>query len=462
MNQLTNITQPWDIQVYAEGCLRIERRGQFVRQASFGSLHRYLARWLGPVPDHLADLLDVAAAVHVVDRLIPRGENDSGAGNDAWSRHLRIQLPVRDPGLWSQSIVKEALTDSLSFFTDDVWDLGFSYGARSRDTNVQGVLPIGGSTRVGLFSGGLDSLIGVAAEVEATDGTLLLLSVGLNSRLLHRQRQLLVKAANRLATRVVPIIVPLRLRQRVPTRRAEESSQRTRGFLFASVAAAAAWMTAAEEILYFENGVGAINLPLTPAQVGAQSTRSTHPVGLRKVGMFLNLLMQRDVPLRLPFLFATKGETCRLLATSGFRDLVGKTISCDSFPLRIEGVAQCGVCSSCLLRRQALWEADLEDLPEGGYRFDVLSHSNCIPEEELLPLKEMLWQVHRVRTAIGTDKGWRGLVAEFPALREIAEEVTQEGVAIEDAQQHLVSLYRRYCGEWERFPTHLASIALAA
>lgn len=80
----------------------------------------------------------------------------------------------------------------------------------------------------------------------------------------------------------------------------------------------------------------------------------------------------------------------------------------------------------------------------------------------LLPLKEMLWQVHRVRTAIGTDKGWRGLVAEFPALREIAEEVTQKGVAIEDAQQHLVSLYRRYCGEWERFPTHLASIALAA
>jgi 7-cyano-7-deazaguanine synthase in queuosine biosynthesis len=447
---------PWEVHFEPSGRLRISRHGRAPREASLVVSHRAFEIRLGEVmPEALADLMEVAAVIHAVDRLAPRESR-------SWTRHLRVRLSVRRTDLWSHLPIIESLTDVLSYFTEDKWELEFAGRGISTTPPVQRLLPMLGPVRVCLFSGGLDSLIGLAAAaMQDGEGTLLPVSVGLSSRLLHLQRELLAQAARR--CRMVPLIVPFRLHQRIPARVTEEKSQRTRGFLFGSYAAIAAWLAEAEEILVFENGVGAINLPLTPSQVGAQSTRSTHPVGLHKLGRFLSLLTESEIRFRLPHLFATKGEGCRLLAGSRFSDLAAQTVSCDSFPLRIEEMRQCGVCSSCLLRRQALQEGAIqENSRTSKYRFDVLDVDKTIPQARLLGLKEMLWQIHRLRLALRADRPWQDLVTVFPSLREVAEEVANDETDVIEAQERLVDLYRRYCAEWMRYPTGLSHIAVAA
>ena len=86
------------------------------------------------------------------------------------------------------------------------------------------------------------------------------------------------------------------------------------------------------------------------------------------------LVLEERVKIRNPYLFSTKAEMGRYLPSSGLLGLVRETVSCDSFPLRLLNRPQCGRCTSCILRRQALYcggisEHDLGD----GYQYDILS-----------------------------------------------------------------------------------------
>lgn len=407
------------------------------------------------VPDVVADLIGVASAVHAADRLVPR---ESGH----WTRHLRIRLPVRRPERWMSAGVSAALEKVLAFLTEDLWE--FEFVARNaRRSRVQRVLPRPGSSRVALFSGGLDSLVGLATEAEwQREGTLHLVSLATSSRLLHRQKRLLKAALRHERLAIAPVVVPFRLHCRQPERACEENSQRTRGFLFGSVGAAVAELIGARSVSIFENGVGAINLPLTPAQLGAQSTRSCHPVALAKLGDFVSVLLEKDLQFDLPLLFLTKGESCRFLQQSKLRQLIGETVSCDSFPLRMKDIDHCGHCSSCLLRREALWTAGIaEDAKR--YQLDLLKDGSASAGADSLPLKEMLWQVFRLRRALNCDDPWSALAVEFPALRETARQIAlSSGRPIKMVRRELCRLYGRYCDEWSAFPVQGAELARAA
>src|SRR5207249_10165013 len=129
-------------------------------------------------------------------------------------------------------------------------------------------------------------------------------------------------------------------------------------------------------------GVGASNLPYTNGQLGAQSTRAMHPTALALIQDVVNRVSARSFALELQNLYTTKGELCRTLAHSEFEDLATVTVSCDS-TLRVPGPKQCGVCTSCLLRRQALRVAGIYDNRDDtyGYQNDVFEHSRDISAE---------------------------------------------------------------------------------
>jgi hypothetical protein len=454
----------WQTSFDKTGHVQLVRDGLLVRRARLGVSAQTLSDRLGVVvPDHVADLVEVACAIHATDRLASR-RHGGGAHADQhrWNRHLRIQVPVRRLDLWLRSEIADSLLNSLNFFTEDDWEFEFvPYGSQKCSPVQFSLFDRIEPTRVGLFSGGLDSLVGLAAHAQSGGGALISLAVGLSSRLLGRQKKLLARANYIRPHGIVPVVFPFRLSQRKPLRSNEEKSQRTRGFLFGSIAASAAWLTGGCEVLVFENGIGAINLPLTQAQLGAQNTRSTHPVGLRKLSNFLSLFLECDMGFALPYLFATKGEACRTISSPVFRDLIRSSISCDSFPLRIPGAEQCGACTSCLLRRQALFEAGLED--SAAYRFDLLDDYKNVPDRHRLPLKDMLWQVHRLVGALRASNSWGALVCEFPALREVAQEIAAgSSLPIDNVQQQLVRLYRRYAEEWTRFPVANLRMSIAA
>lgn len=457
----------WEFSFEETRRLAVSRDGALVTSALIAPPRAAIARPLGAlVPELLCDLIDVATVIHAVDRLAPRRLPRTGAkpGVHRWCRRLVVHMPVRLPDRWITPEISQTLVDCLDYLTEDDWSFNFSQAPQVREPAVQRVLPFGQPTAVALFSGGLDSLAGLATEISKSEHEVLaLLTVATSSRLLHRQRELLGRLVHQTPIKVLPIITPFRLSRAGKARQFDETSQRTRGFIFGSFAAATAMLAGADKVLVFENGVGAINLPLTPAQLGAQSTRSTHPLALRKLRRFLRLLFGVELQFVSPSLLLTKGKMCRRLAGSPLCGLAARTVSCDGFPSRIPGPEHCGVCSSCILRRLALWEAKFQDdLVPGLYRYDLLRHPEEVSPSRQLPLVAMLWQVQRMRAALNSTDPWASLTQEFPELAEAAEMLPYLEAGPQDSHQLLTRLYRRYCDEWLGFPSAGGELGQAA
>ena len=103
------------------------------------------------------DLLNLATLVYLADTRISRYFH----AQDGWTREIKIELPVFDVDTWSG--VNRIFSQMLNFLTGDIWEIEFS----KRDV----ALSCEGENKasfdaVSLFSGGMDSLIGVINHLE--------------------------------------------------------------------------------------------------------------------------------------------------------------------------------------------------------------------------------------------------------------------------------------------------------
>jgi hypothetical protein len=80
-----------------------------------------------------------------------------------------------------------------------------------------------------------------------------------------------------------------------------EYTQRTRSFLFASLAFAVARVLKLDRIRFYENGVLSLNLPISEQAVGARATRTTYPKVLKGFAQLFGLLLERDFVVENPF-----------------------------------------------------------------------------------------------------------------------------------------------------------------
>ena len=417
------------------------------------------------VPPLYEDLIDLALTVYAADRLAPRRPDKAQDGHRWWQRDFKIQVMVSDPGRWAKKEIRQPLSELLGFFTEDLWDIEFLPRSGSQlSKSVQGALfepkvPV----VVSLFSGGLDSLAGLALEL-AQEGaaSVVIVTCSTSSRMLRRQRELIELFCKNSKTQIVPVIVPLRIGQNRSEYNKNERSQRSRGFLFGILGCVVALLAGGNHLSIYENGIGAINLPISAAQLGAQSTRSSSPVALRKMELVIRALLEVDFSFRLPFLFETKGEMCGKLKNSRYSDLAFRSISCDGFPPRLVGSDHCGICTSCLLRRQSLWTAGFSgDCEERRYRYDVLTETESLRPEQLAPLWDMLSQVEAIANALRSIRPWNSLVAEYPELLEVREVLVdrQEQASRSLIEDRIARLYRTYCDEWLLFPARPAGWA---
>ena len=111
----------------------------------------------------LADLLDVTIALYVADRRSPR----SYYGIRTGQRRISVRIGVRHPDIWNDTEILEPLQVLLYWLTQDEWSLIF------QTRKPQPILaemeqflfpdPAASPATVSLFSGGLDSLAGLAA-----------------------------------------------------------------------------------------------------------------------------------------------------------------------------------------------------------------------------------------------------------------------------------------------------------
>jgi len=118
---------------------------------------------LGLAPSESAvDLVLAAALVNAGDTRVSRAVN----AQDGWTREIDLYVPVSDSVRWGA--LSHRLEALLRFLTGDRWRLFF----RTRPKRMSSIvpkpekLPLDGLNEVCLFSGGLDSLIGVSIGVQ--------------------------------------------------------------------------------------------------------------------------------------------------------------------------------------------------------------------------------------------------------------------------------------------------------
>jgi hypothetical protein len=138
---------------------------------------------------------------------------------------------------------------------------------------------------------------------------------------------------------------------------------------------AAVELGTAVPIMAPENGIIAINMPLTPSRAGSCSTRTMHPfylTVLREVFKDLGI----NNPLVNPLELKTKGECVALCRNpSLLKSLIPRTVSCSHATRRKDwkrkDAKNCGYCVPCLFRRASLHTAGLDSGKD--YGIDVCS-----------------------------------------------------------------------------------------
>jgi hypothetical protein len=395
------------------------------------------------VPEEIADLIDLAVSIYVADRLSIRKTQRS--------RRIQVVVPVRHPEILGSSQVSDLLSKILYWFTGDHWSFGFTRRASSgRTAELQTTMPIADAlsepSEVALWSGGLDSLAGLFNRLSAEPSDCyVLLGTGSNTILHSTQRQVAVCLRGKFPERIRLIQIPIRLDESTALRK--EPSQRSRGFVFMLLGAACAYLAGKMTLHLYENGIGAINLPFRASEVGLDHTRSVHPLSLFYMSNLLTELLGARFSFQNPFLFCTKAMMCQELVGTGCVDLAFDTISCDR--LHREEPMQCGYCSSCLLRRQALAVHGVED------RTPYIATTRLTDSQSLLLPKSvyllaMLRQVEDLRVILSTRLPWQSFVHKYPRLADVVDQTAPyTGMAPEVMRERLISLYQAYVYEWD-------------
>jgi hypothetical protein len=328
------------------------------------------------VPDVLTDLLEVAAYIYCADGAVRRGGVKMGQLGKDWRRRFRFIIPVRQPNLWSSTLVSSLLIDTLSFLSDDFYSFEFEQLREppefQRYLDLDGPEPRGfRADEVVLFSGGLDSLAGAVSElVGDTRRRIALVSHGSAPKIESHQSNLVEAIGARFSNnRIFHVPVWVYKHETI----GKEFTQRSRSFLYAALGFVVARIFGLPHLRFFENGVVSLNLPIVPHELGARASRTTHPQVISGFTKLFSALAGTSFTVENPFLWKTKSEIVKLMAHHGCAELISITVSCTRVREMTVAQTHCGVCSQCLDRRFAVLAAGLGNYDPGAlYRLDPL------------------------------------------------------------------------------------------
>ena len=316
------------------------------------------------------DFFLVSAIVYGVDNLLSRAIYS----NDGWTRDIEVEFPVNNLAVWNGKEGK--LKQILDFLTGDNWQISFR-----KIENVDLFQPRTNRRKiphyerdaiksVSLFSGGLDSLIGVIDELEklSSNERILLVShfdsksPGPNGD----QRKLLRHLMTQYSNKIYWIQSKLALsRKDIDGNRVTiENNYRSRSLFFIGLGC---YLSPIDELIIPENGTISINYPLTPSRVSSLSTRTTHPYVLTNTQELLTELGLSTV-IHNPYTFKTKGEMFVECANPTFlQNTYQDSVSCGKRGRRQfhfdnpNEKHNCGRCMPCIYRRAALNKAGLDN-----------------------------------------------------------------------------------------------------
>ncbi|MDE0084720.1 MAG: 7-cyano-7-deazaguanine synthase [Candidatus Poribacteria bacterium] len=298
------------------------------------------------------DLLLLSASVFAADRATKRGEREDIA------RRIELQIPVVNSLRLQPLTIK--IEEVLRHLSNDAWRIKFRQvpGAPEKDVKFTE-----GNGRTLLFSGGLDSLA-AAIEFGEQDKMLQLVSHKTRNQITDQAQKKLVTSLKNHGLDLPHHQFFVSSRDGGPSglKHAEESSQRTRSFLFLVLGALAARRAGHHEVVYLaENGQMAIHLPLTQARIGAFSTHTAHPDILVGMEEFLSSALSVPFNISNPYVHLTKAEVVKKVIDVS-KDIILIANSCWRSARIPKDFTHCGECIPCFIRRIAIEFSMSEDL----------------------------------------------------------------------------------------------------
>lgn len=401
-------------------------------------------------PSVIADLIDLAVAIHATDRLTFQNLRQE-------QTRICVVLPVRHPELLNNTSFQDKLSSLLEWATGSRWLFDFRKRFDSERTIEQ--QPLLSSTdpyvsEVILWSGGLDALAGLYTRLKTNcEASFMLFGTGSNDNAFDRQKQVFKALQHSFPNRLNLCQTPIRFSE--SSLHQKNKISRARGIVFMLLGAACAYLMGQRILYLYENGIGAINLPYRKSAIGLDHSRSVHPLTSPGVSDIISELLGEEFKVKTPFLFWTKAEMCKTLAEDGRNDLLPLTMSCDR-PHRQQPI-QCGYCSSCILRKQALAASLMEDKT----RY-VVPHGRKPAGDTNLYLQHMLVQVSAFRDLLNISNTlnlqWESLTRRFPELDDVVDRTAMaENLLPVDMQKHLIRLYQAYVAEWDAVEPHISA-----
>ena len=331
-------------------------------------------RSINYLPDRCLDLLEIAAYVFAADRLTPRGSREA-VEYQSWSRSLHFIVKVRDHEFWSQPSVCEALEAILRFATgDQAHKFTFQAGHATPPTNLFDSevfsMEHDGDLSIMLFSGGIDSLAGAVQRLEQTSEHVCLVSHLSQVGTIRTQRGLASALRENYRGRVSPYQFKTHL-QGVGRR---EETQRSRPFLYGSIAFALATAFGRDRFYIYENGVTSLNFARRDDLINARASRTTHPQTIGRLASLFSIIAESPFSIETPFMWFTKSNVVEYLKDSGHGHLLPSSVSCSRTYNSGPNATHCGECFQCLDRRIGVYGAAAEELDnEGLYATNIIT-----------------------------------------------------------------------------------------
>ncbi len=338
------------------------------------------------LPDNIKDLLEIASYIFAADRNIKRGEK-SDVEYQKWSRHFHFIIKVRDYQFWSKPNLAEKLKEALKFVSGDFdFDFTFEEGHQTTpeglfDDERFSVEPTE-NTKVILFSGGLDSLAGAVELLETTNDNLCLISHRSGQPGTKKTQDKLVSALQRdYSNRCKHYSFSCNLKGV----RAVEETQRTRSFLYCSIAFSLSHAIGLDRFFVFENGITSLNFARRQDLINARASRTTHPKTLALFAEFFSLFCSKPFLIEHPYLFCTKTDVLSKIKFFGKANYIDSAVSCSKtfkkdwqpdVEEHISMAPQCGGCSQCIDRRFAAFASETEEFDARHlYKIDFIRYS---------------------------------------------------------------------------------------
>jgi len=335
----------------------------------------YFISYVNYLPDRIVDLLEIAAYVFCADRFMCRG-NKNTLEYHSWSRSFLFVIKVRDFEFWNTPCIQKKLEDALCFMSgDQEYKFTFQPGHKTPLTGLfekeEFKIEPNADLDIILFSGGLDSLAGILDRLENSKNELCLISHQSGQPGTIRTQEQLFKALKR---RCGNRVSHYKFRCGLTGVKAVEESQRTRSFLYSSIAYALCHGLSQNKFYVYENGITSLNFPKRQDLINARASRTTHPKTLRLLEDLFYKIEESKIKIHTPFLWKTKTDIFNMIANFGYQNLITSTVSCSKTFQNLGSATHCGGCSQCIDRKFAAYGAKLDDIDDSGiYKLNFIN-----------------------------------------------------------------------------------------